>query len=325
MLRLRHYTPSISRVKGLVEMVMRKTYGGIVCDEFGYILLREPKDHFGGYVWTFPKGVSKPGESPQQAALRKVLEETGVEASIDEPVPGVYEGDTSSSSFFLMSRVQESGRLDGRTSSICWVRFAGAPKLIRKTENLAGRNRDLAVLGAALQIRAELAETGGLRPQVPSPPAGLEGICLCSVPLPAYCPAVEVSESCVGVGCSIALEQGCVDHDSIDKDDPRLIKAADILAERLVRGPDDRVSVATYARELYVRDDHPGSSLSKAVLFSIYKHDQFAYNGIELTPYGQAIIHGEEAERWPGEGLARGPTISQMFEVYSMRYQDTGP
>ena len=58
---------------------------------------------------------------------------------------------------------------------------------------------------------------------------------------------------------------------------------------------------------------------------SIYKSDQFAYNGIELSPLGQAIIHGEDAERWPGEGTARGPTMDQMFEVYSTRYEDTGP
>ena len=60
-------------------------------------------------------------------------------------------------------------------------------------------------------------------------------------------------------------------------------------------------------------------------MFSIYKHDQFAYDGIALTPLGQAIINGEEVERWPGEGRTRGPTIDQMFEVYSMRYQDLGP
>jgi ADP-ribose pyrophosphatase YjhB (NUDIX family) len=307
------------------QMKKRKTYGGIVCDEFGYILLREPKDHFGGYVWTFPKGVSKPGESSQETALRKVLEETGVEASIDATVPGVFEGDRSKSSFFLMSRVRESGRLDGRTSSISWVRFSRAPELIRKTENLTGRNRDLAVLGAALQIRAELAETGGLRPQVPPPPAGLQGICLCSVPLPAHCPSVEVSESCVSVGCSIAIEQGCQEHDSLQENDPRLVKAANILAKRLVLNPKDRKSVAKYARELYIRDNYPGSSLAKAVLFSIYKHDQFGYNGIELSPLGKAMIQGEEVKRWPGKGTARGPSIRQMFEVYSMRYQDTGP
>jgi hypothetical protein len=143
--------------------------------------------------------------------------------------------------------------------------------------------------------------------------------------LPAYCPTIEVSESCVAVRCPIALGQNCEEHDSLDKDDPRLIEAADILAERLVRDPESRKGVADYARELYVRESYPGSSLPKAVLFSIYKHEQFAYDGIALTRTGQAIFGGEETERWPGEGLARGPTSARMFEVYATRYEDKGP
>jgi 8-oxo-dGTP pyrophosphatase MutT (NUDIX family) len=247
-------------------MKKRRAYGGIVCDEFGYVLLREPQDHFGGYMWTFPKGAPKPGESPQQTALRRVLEETGVEASIDESVPGVYEGDTSTTSFFLMSRLRDTGRFDDRaTKSIQWVRFSKAPSFIRKTENLTGRNRDLAVLGAALQIRTELAQSGHLKPQVSPPPPELNGICTCSLPLPAYCPAVEVAESCVAAGCSIALDQGCQDHNSLDQNDPRLIEAADVIVERLVDAREDRNKVAEYARELYVRGNFPGSSLPKAV------------------------------------------------------------
>ena len=39
----------------------KRTYGGIACDEFGYVLLRAPNDHFGGYMWTFPNGVPNPG------------------------------------------------------------------------------------------------------------------------------------------------------------------------------------------------------------------------------------------------------------------------
>lgn len=171
-------------------MSKKKTYGGIVFDEFGYVLLREPKDHYGGYVWTFPKGAPTSGESPERAALRRVLLETGVEALIEEPIPGVYEGDTSISSFFLMSRVRESGCSDSRTQSIKWVKFLEAPSVIRMTENLAGRHRDLAVLGAALQIRRELMQNGRLQPEVASPPPELEGICTCSVPLPAHCPTV---------------------------------------------------------------------------------------------------------------------------------------
>ena len=306
-------------------MAKRKTFGGIVCDEFGYLLLREPKDHFGGYSWTFPKGVARPGESPQETALRKVREETGLEATIEESVPGVFEGDTSVASYFLMSRVRDAGCFDESTQSIRWVRFGGVPALIRETENLPGRNRDLAVLGAAMQIRAELVEAGRFRPHVAPTPPSLEGICTCSLPLPAHCPAVEISKSCVAVQCPIALEQSCEDHDSIEENDSRLMKATRALVRRLVSRPEDRRSVTQYARELYVRGNHLGSSLPKAVLFSIYKHDQFAYNGLEVTPLCQAILHGEEVKRWPGRGTTRGPTMSQMLEVYSMRYQDLGP
>ena len=55
-------------------------YGGVVIDEAGRVLLREPKNHFDYYVYTFPKGRPDEGESPEQAALREVREETGVEA-----------------------------------------------------------------------------------------------------------------------------------------------------------------------------------------------------------------------------------------------------
>ncbi|MBT7457309.1 MAG: hypothetical protein HN796_25705 [Gemmatimonadetes bacterium] len=103
------------------------------------------------------------------------------------------------------------------------------------------------------------------------------------------------------------------------------MKAMRALVKRLVSSPEQRRSVSKYARELYVRDDHLGSSLPKALLFSIYKHDQFAWNGLEVTPLCQAILQGEEVKRWPGKGTTRGPTMSQMLEVYSMRYQDLGP
>ena len=44
-------------------------YGGVLIDDAGRILLREPTDHFGGYVWTFAKGRIDKGETPEQAAL----------------------------------------------------------------------------------------------------------------------------------------------------------------------------------------------------------------------------------------------------------------
>src|SRR5512133_543972 len=40
-----------------------KAYGGVLVDDNGLVLLRSPKDHFDGYVWTFPKGRVDQGES----------------------------------------------------------------------------------------------------------------------------------------------------------------------------------------------------------------------------------------------------------------------
>ena len=67
-------------------MAKRTTFGGILINDIGYVLQRKPKDHFGGYVWTFPKRAARPGESPQETALRSVREETGVEATVEEPI-----------------------------------------------------------------------------------------------------------------------------------------------------------------------------------------------------------------------------------------------
>jgi len=61
---------------------MKKAFGGVVINSSGQVLLREPAGHYKGDVWTFAKGRPDPGESPEQTALREVLEETGYRAEI---------------------------------------------------------------------------------------------------------------------------------------------------------------------------------------------------------------------------------------------------
>lgn len=56
--------------------------GGIVRNAEGQILMIYRRD-----VWDFPKGKVESGESNEEAAVREVLEETGVEARITHPVP----------------------------------------------------------------------------------------------------------------------------------------------------------------------------------------------------------------------------------------------
>src|ERR1700722_164333 len=45
-------------------------YGLVLFDDQVNVLLREPRDHFGGYSWTFAKGKSWEGERPVETAVR---------------------------------------------------------------------------------------------------------------------------------------------------------------------------------------------------------------------------------------------------------------
>lgn len=129
-----------------------KKYGGVVFDDAGRVLLREPKHHFDNYVWTFAKGAPDQHETPQQAALREVREETGVEAQIAGVIPGAFAGGTGTTAYYLMKRIAEhplstSGKRE--TEQIRWATEAEAKKLIAQTTNEIGRKRDLDVLAAA--------------------------------------------------------------------------------------------------------------------------------------------------------------------------------
>ena len=75
---------------------MNKAYGGVVINEQGLVLLREPSSHYDGYVWTFAKGRPDAKESPERTALREVEEENGCEGQDRKPdsrvVPGGRDG-----------------------------------------------------------------------------------------------------------------------------------------------------------------------------------------------------------------------------------------
>jgi len=129
-------------------------YGGVIINDQGKILLKEAHHHYDGYVWTFPKGRQSPGETPEETALREVLEETGIKAEIKGRLPGVYEGGTTETIFFLMSFVEDTGKFDGETQSIRWVTPQEAKVLISETTNPIGIKRDLRVLEEALRLYA---------------------------------------------------------------------------------------------------------------------------------------------------------------------------
>lgn len=128
--------------------------GGVIIDTEGRILLREPSGHFDGYVWTFSKGRPEHGETPEEAALREVREETGVFAEIVDRIPGTFSGGTTENIYFLMRPTGRTEKPDIEAANVRWANPDEARVLISETTNRVGRKRDLAVLEAALTLRS---------------------------------------------------------------------------------------------------------------------------------------------------------------------------
>jgi 8-oxo-dGTP pyrophosphatase MutT (NUDIX family) len=153
------------------------SYGGVIFDEQGRVLLREPTNHFDGYVWTFPKGKVDAGEHPVDAALREVKEETGHEGGILGLVPGGFKGGTGTNYYFIMRSKADLGKTDAETAATRWATIDEARALIAQTTNAKGRARDLSVLEAAAgqfaKIRTDSSANAALkaRPTPPPPPA----------------------------------------------------------------------------------------------------------------------------------------------------------
>lgn len=139
-------------------MPLKVAYGGVVLDGAGRVLLREPANHYGGYVWTFAKGRPEAGETPEQAAVREVQQETGYEVTILRPIPGTFRGGTTVNGYFLMAAGRQLHEPDWETQTLGWATFAEARELIAQTTDPLGRERDLAVLAAAERL---LDERGG--------------------------------------------------------------------------------------------------------------------------------------------------------------------
>jgi 8-oxo-dGTP pyrophosphatase MutT (NUDIX family) len=128
-------------------------YGGVVTSPDGYFLLREVKNHFDGYVWTFAKGRQDKGEAPRDTALREVREEMGIQATILTAIPGEFAGGTTINRFFLMLTDRNDADLafnNLETAGLRWANLNEAKSLIAQTTNSKGRARDLAILDATL-------------------------------------------------------------------------------------------------------------------------------------------------------------------------------
>ena len=144
-------SPSTNAGEPVRDRTEPTSFGGVVFDGSGRVLLRKPAGEFDGYVWTFPKGRPDHGETPDATAVREVREETGIQAIIVGAVPGTFRGGTSLTTYYRMTPVQDFGDHDrAETEQIVWADPAEAHRLIAQTRNAVGRQRDWDVLAAAV-------------------------------------------------------------------------------------------------------------------------------------------------------------------------------
>ena len=112
--------------------------GGVVLDG-RKVLLVQVKNMKGKKIWTFPKGHIETGETPRQAALREVLEETGYKAVIIRPMIRVRYAFTFQGNYikkmvqwYLMKKLGRIGKHDAsEILAIRWVSLLKAHELVQ--------------------------------------------------------------------------------------------------------------------------------------------------------------------------------------------------
>ncbi|MBQ4493237.1 MAG: NUDIX domain-containing protein [Elusimicrobiaceae bacterium] len=111
--------------------------GGVILEK-NKVLLVQVKSMKGRKIWTFPKGHIEQGETPRQAALREVLEETGYKASIVKPLLKVRYAFTLKGRYvrkvvqwYLMKKLGRIGKHDpSEILAINWVSINKAKEMV---------------------------------------------------------------------------------------------------------------------------------------------------------------------------------------------------
>ena len=111
--------------------------GGVILDN-NKVLLVQVKSMKGRKIWTFPKGHIEQGETPRQAALREVLEETGYKAAIVKPLLKVRYAFTLKGRYvrkvvqwYLMKKLGRIGKHDpSEILAINWVSINKAKEMV---------------------------------------------------------------------------------------------------------------------------------------------------------------------------------------------------
>lgn len=116
--------------------------GVVIREPDGQVWIYEPKNHYGGYEHSFPKGRLEPDLTPQQNALKELWEETGLHGQITGHL-GDYEGDTTVTRLYMGIRTGGKPQKGPETEAVKLVAPEDAAQMLNK-------ERDKRILADAL-------------------------------------------------------------------------------------------------------------------------------------------------------------------------------
>lgn len=135
-----------------------QSYGVILFDDNGKILLRKPTGGFGGANWTFAKGGGS-HKLPATTALAELGEETGYTADLVSAMPNAYTGQSTKTNFFIGKKKGYSELLmDDETEAVEFMTYAQAHTAIMQSPDAKVRARDMAILNDAYEAAGLLAD-----------------------------------------------------------------------------------------------------------------------------------------------------------------------
>lgn len=91
------------------------------------LIKRKKTDH--GLIWAFPGGKIEPNETPEEAAVREVLEETGVKSRIIKSIGGRTHPQTGVKIFYFLCQY-EFQTLNYAANEVEEVRWCGKHETI---------------------------------------------------------------------------------------------------------------------------------------------------------------------------------------------------
>jgi 8-oxo-dGTP pyrophosphatase MutT (NUDIX family) len=124
----------------------KRSAGIVLVDDRGWVTIREPRGHFGGYEYSYPKGRIDSGETPRQTARRELIEETGLTGRIIGTI-GDFKGDVGITRFYVGVRTGGQEATSAETSAVLTVSPLSALEMLN-------RQRDKDVLVGLVELAA---------------------------------------------------------------------------------------------------------------------------------------------------------------------------